>query len=167
MNTVFGYRETGFLSPPADLSVVLREFVAAVSTPPPFSDEAFVEAADNPVAYRAELASRLAYLPLLEDIDLVLDAEGSFPPVLVDRERFCDEVAGVLEDMAAAGAREIRLALRRERNAVGLLIRGGSSPPSPPPENPVLPAEVRALGSIACDIRGRCRPLPHPRPPSS
>ncbi|KLK88638.1 hypothetical protein SZ63_06485 [Methanoculleus sediminis] len=125
MNTVFGYRDTGFLST-VDPSSMLREIAAAVSTPP-FSDEAFIEAADDPVAYRVELVSRLAYLPLLEDVELVLDAEGSFPPVLVDRERFCDEVVGVLEDMAAAGAREIRLALRREGDAAGLLI-GGSDP---------------------------------------
>lgn len=124
MNTVFGYRDAGCLST-VDAPSMFRDLVAGVSTPP-FSDEAFIEAADDPVAYRVELVSRLAYLPLLEDVDLVVDAEGSFPPVLVDRERFCDEVVGVLEDMAAAGAREIRLALRREGAAAGLLIEGSA-----------------------------------------
>lgn len=128
MNTVFGYRDTGFLAA-VEPSSMLREIATAVSTPP-FSDEAFIETADDPEAYRAELVSRLAYLPLLEDVDLVLDAEGSFPPVLVDQERFSDEVVGVLEDMAAAGAREIRLALRGEGDAAGILIEG-SVPLSP------------------------------------
>ena len=128
MNTVFGYRDAGCLSS-VDPPSMLREIAAAVSTPP-FSDEAFIEAADDPVAYRAELVSRLAYLPLLEDVELVLDAVGSFPPVLVDRERFSDEVVGVLEGMAAAGAREIRLVLRREEDTAGLLIEA-SVPLSP------------------------------------
>ncbi|MFA7563401.1 MAG: MBL fold metallo-hydrolase [Methanoculleus sp.] len=128
MSTIFGYRDTGHLTP-ADLPSILHEITAAVSTPP-FSDEAFIEAADNPAAYRAELACRLAYLPLLEDVALVLDLEGSFPQVLVDRERFCDEIAGVLEDMAAVGAREIRLALLRKGDATGLLIEGSTPLPS-------------------------------------
>ncbi|MFA7563213.1 MAG: hypothetical protein WCY70_07200, partial [Methanoculleus sp.] len=62
--------------------------------------------------------------------ELVLDAVGSFPPVLVDRERFSDEVVGVLAGMAAAGAREIRLVLRREEDTAGLLIEA-SVPLSP------------------------------------
>ncbi|MCK9297621.1 MAG: MBL fold metallo-hydrolase [Methanoculleus sp.] len=122
MNTIVGYRDTAHLSA-ADLPPVLRELVAGLLTPP-FSDEAFIESADDPAAYRAELVSRLAYLPFFEDVDLVLDAGGPLPPVLIDRERFCDEVVGVLEDMATAGAREIRLTLRREGDAVGLLIEG-------------------------------------------
>lgn len=122
MATITGSRDHACLAA-ADLPPVLRDLIAEALTPP-FSDEAFIEAADDPAAYRAELVSRLAYLPLFESVDLSLDAESPLPPVLVDRERFSDEVAGVLEDMAAAGAREIRLSLRREEDAVGLLIRG-------------------------------------------
>ncbi|WP_292522081.1 MBL fold metallo-hydrolase [Methanoculleus sp.] len=120
MNTIFDYRDTACLSA-ADLPSVLCDLVAGVMNPP-FSDAAFIEAADDPAAYQAELASRLAYLPLFEGVDLFVETEGSLPPVLVDRERFADEVVGALEDMAAGGAREIRLSLRREGDAVGLLI---------------------------------------------
>jgi len=122
MNTIMDYRDTAHLAA-ADLSMVLHDLTAGLLTPP-FSDEAFIESADDPAAYRAELVSRLAYLPLFEGVDLAVDAGVPLPPVLIDRERFCDEVVGVLEDMAAAGAREIRLALRREGDAVGLLIQG-------------------------------------------
>ncbi|PKL63073.1 MAG: MBL fold metallo-hydrolase [Methanomicrobiales archaeon HGW-Methanomicrobiales-2] len=123
MNTIMGYRDTAHVSA-VDLSSVLRDTVAGISTLP-FSDEAFIEAAEDPAAYRAELVSRLAYLPLFEDVALSLDTGlSSIPPVLVDRERFSDEVVGVLEDLVAAGAVEIRLSLRREGDAVGLLIQG-------------------------------------------
>ena len=122
MNTIFGYRDSAHLSAAA-LPPVLRDLVAGVLTPP-FSDEAFIETAEDPAAYRAELVSRLAYLPLFEGIDLSINAGDTLPPVLIDRERFSDEVVGVLEDMAAAGAREIRLSPRREGDAVGLLIQG-------------------------------------------
>ena len=122
MNTIFGYRDSAHLSAVA-LPPVLRDLVAGVLTPP-FSDEAFIETAEDPMAYRAELVSRLAYLPLFEGIDLSINASGALPPVLIDRERFSDEVVGVLEDMAAAGAREIQLSPRREGDAVGLLIQG-------------------------------------------
>lgn len=122
MNTVMGYQDTAHLST-ADLSVVLRGMVTGISTLP-FSDEAFIEAADDPSAYRAELATRLAYIPLFEDVIISLDLETSLPPVLVDRERFSDEVIGVLLDLVAAGAADIRLSLRREGDAVGLLIQG-------------------------------------------
>jgi len=125
MNTIMGYRDTAHLST-TDLPTVLRDLAAGILTCP-FSDEAFIEAADDPAAYRAELVSRLAYLPLLEDVDLALDADGPLPPVLIDPGRFSDEVVGVLEDMAAAGAREIRLSVRLEEDAVGLVIRGSGS----------------------------------------
>ncbi|MDK2988682.1 MAG: hypothetical protein PWR16_211 [Methanoculleus sp.] len=128
MNTIMGYRDTACLSA-ADLPTVLHGLVAGLLGCP-FSDEAFIDSADDPAAYRAELVSRLAYLPLFEGVDFVVDAGDPLPPVLIDRERFCDEVTGVLEDMAAAGAREIRLGLRREGDAVGLLIRS-SGPLSP------------------------------------
>ncbi len=122
MNTVMGYRNTVHISA-TDLPVVLRGTVTGISTLP-FSDEVFIEAADNPAAYRAELVARLAYLPLFEDVTLSLDIEPSLPLVLVDRERFSDEVVGVLSDLVAAGAVEVRLSLQRERDAVGLLIQG-------------------------------------------
>ncbi|MCM2465053.1 MBL fold metallo-hydrolase [Methanoculleus oceani] len=126
MNTILGYRDTAHLSA-VDLPSVLRDLVAGALTCP-FSDAAFIEAADDPAAYRAELVSRLAYLPLFEGVDLVLDGDDDpLSPVLIDRERFCDEVVGILEDMAAAGAREIRLSTRREGDAVGLLIRGSGT----------------------------------------
>ncbi|WP_292364898.1 MULTISPECIES: hypothetical protein [unclassified Methanoculleus] len=128
MNTIMGYRDIAHLSA-ADLPTVLHGLVAGLLACP-FSDEAFIDSADDPAAYRVELVSRLAYLPLFEGVDFVVDAGAPLPPVLIDRERFCDEVTGVLEDMAAAGAREIRLGLRREGDAVGLLIRS-SGPLSP------------------------------------
>jgi len=123
MNAIMGYRDTACLSA-VDLSTVLGDLVAGVLTQP-FSDEAFIEAADDPAAYRAELVARLAYLPLFEGVALSVDTGSpSLPPVLVDRERFSDEGVGVLEDLAAAGAVEIRLSLLAEGDAVGLLIRG-------------------------------------------
>ena len=123
MNTIMGYRDTAHLSA-VDLSSMLRDTIAGISTLP-FSDEAFIEAADDPAAYRAELVSRLAYLPLFEGVAISLDSDlSSIPPVLADRERFSDEVVGVLEDLVAAGAVEIRLSLLREGDAVGLLIQG-------------------------------------------
>ncbi len=126
MNTIMGYRETAHLSA-ADLPSVLRDLVAGVLTRP-FSDEAFIDSADDPAAYRAELVSRLAYLPLFEGVDLVVDEDGApLPPVLIDRERFSDEIVGVLEDMAAAGARTIRLSSHREGDAVALRIRGSGT----------------------------------------
>ncbi len=127
MNTIMGYQDTVHLSA-VDLPSVLCDLVAGVSTPP-FSDEAFIEAADDPTAYRAELVSRLAYLPLFEGVDLLVGGDSPLPPVLIDRERFCDEVVGVLEDMAAAGAREILLSPHREGDTVGLLIRGSCALP--------------------------------------
>lgn len=120
MNTIFGYRDAACLSA-ADPSSVLCDLVAGISTCP-FSDEAFIEAADDPAAYRTELVSRLAYLPLFEGVALAVETEGSLPPVLVDRERFSDEVTGVLEDMVAAGAREVRLSLRQEDDTVALRV---------------------------------------------
>ncbi len=126
MNTILGYRDTAHLSA-VDLLSVLRDLVAGALTCP-FSDAAFIEAADDPAAYRAELVCRLAYLPLFEGVDIVLGGDGDLlPPVLIDRERFSDEVVGILEDMAASGAREIRLSTRREEDAVGLLIRGSGT----------------------------------------
>ncbi|WP_317064119.1 MBL fold metallo-hydrolase [Methanoculleus caldifontis] len=122
MNTIMGYRETACLSA-VDLPPVLRDLVGGISTPP-FSDEAFIEAADDPAAYRDGLVARLAYLPLFEGVDLSVETDGPLPPVLVDRERFFDEVVGVLEDLAAAGAREVRLSLRQEGDRIGLRVRG-------------------------------------------
>lgn len=123
MNTIMGYQDTVHLVA-TDLPSVLRDTVAGLSTLP-FSDEAFIEAADDPATYRAELVVRLAYLPLFEGVALSLDtASPSLPPVLVDPERFSDEVVGVLGDLAAAGAVAIRLSLRQEGDAVGLLIQG-------------------------------------------
>ncbi len=122
MSMIMGYQDTVSLSV-VDLPPLLRNLVAGVSSCP-FSDEAFIEAADDPAAYRAELVCRLAYLPLFEGICLSVETEDPLPPVSIDRERFCDEVVGVLEDMVAAGSREIRLSLRREGDAVGLRIPG-------------------------------------------
>ena len=128
MKTILGYRETPHLSP-EDLPAVLSSLIDDL-TNPPFSDEAFIEAADDPEAYRAELVSRLAYLPLFEDVDISVEAEGTLPLAMIDRERFSDEVAGVLEDMVASGTQKIRLTLRRSGDAVGLLIRGSGPLPA-------------------------------------
>lgn len=128
MKTILGYRETPHLSP-EDLPAVLSSLIDDSSNPP-FSDEAFIEAADDPEAYRAELVSRLAYLPLFEDVDISVEAEGTLPLAMIDRERFSDEVAGVLEDMVASGTQKIRLTLRRSGDAVGLLIRGSGPLPA-------------------------------------
>jgi glyoxylase-like metal-dependent hydrolase (beta-lactamase superfamily II) len=120
MNTIFGYRDAACLSA-ADVSMVLGDLVAGVSACP-FSDEAFIEAADDPAAYREELVCRLAYLPFFEGVALAVEADDSVPPALLDRERFSDEVTGVLEDMVAAGACEVRLSLRREGDRITLRI---------------------------------------------
>ncbi|WP_332448565.1 MBL fold metallo-hydrolase [Methanoculleus sp.] len=122
MSTIMGYQETVTLSA-VDLAPVLQDLITGVSSCP-FSDEAFIEAADDPAAYRDELACRLAYLPLFEGVGLSLETEGSLPPVLIDRERFSDEIVGVLEDMVATGVHDIRLSLRREGDVVGLRVPG-------------------------------------------
>jgi glyoxylase-like metal-dependent hydrolase (beta-lactamase superfamily II) len=122
LNTVFGYRNTVPVYP-VDLQEVLRDLAEQVATPP-FSDEAFINAADDEEAYRAGLISRIAYIPLFENVDLTVEqSEHPLPLASTNRERFCDEITGILDDLAVVGARSVRLSASASGEAVRLAIR--------------------------------------------
>ncbi len=130
MDTVFGYRPEGrFRS--VDLNSLITVLAAGLRRPP-LSDEAFIEAADDDAAYRAALVSRLAYLPLFEEIRLDVSLHESPLPVMTDEERLSDALCGVLEDLVSAGVTDIRLTTGTDPSYVRVGIAyPGCALPSP------------------------------------
>ncbi|WP_164913602.1 MBL fold metallo-hydrolase [Methanoculleus taiwanensis] len=153
MNTVFGYG-TDESPGRVALNPLLEELVVHLCRPP-VPDEAFIEAADDEAAYREALVSRLAYLPLFEDVRLELALYEPLPPVLVEPERFFDTVAALLEHLASGGVRDIRVATWPDDTGVRLGIAyAGCRLPAPETEGAI---RLFRRGFTLCGASLACR----------
>jgi hypothetical protein len=64
---------------------------------------------DDPKRYASALAQRIAHIPVFDDIEIVLEGNGT--NVWLDPRRFQDGLSGILLDLAGADAKSIRLGL--------------------------------------------------------
>jgi len=120
MNTVWGYRNTESLMP-VDIAATLQDLVGRLQNPP-YSDEDFIELADDEEAYRAALASRIAFVPVLDGVNLVLDCPEHLPAAITEPDRLCDAVTGIFEDLSAAGIKEIRVSAESDAEHIRIRI---------------------------------------------
>jgi glyoxylase-like metal-dependent hydrolase (beta-lactamase superfamily II) len=111
-----------------DLSSLLVSLVTTANCPP-LSDEEFIDAAEDPEAFRKALVSRLAYLPPVPALSLALDRESvGLPPVASDRFRLYDSLVALLEDLEAAGCRDAHLGARQKGDSIELFVEAKNPP---------------------------------------
>lgn len=110
---------------PTDLVPLLAEFVGRLSDSSQL-EEALIAAADDETAFRSALAQRIAYLPLYDGVRITFARDADSLPVLTRPERLCDGLSGVIEDLAAAGAKEITLSAFRTDDITSLAVQAGA-----------------------------------------
>jgi glyoxylase-like metal-dependent hydrolase (beta-lactamase superfamily II) len=109
MNAVKGIQLESDLQE-ADPMTLVREVVDDLKGGPP---EDIMDSIDDPVAYRAMLARRIAHLPLFDEVGISLTGESRL--CLLDKHRFQDALAGLLLDVVGADAGTVSIASFEDR----------------------------------------------------
>jgi glyoxylase-like metal-dependent hydrolase (beta-lactamase superfamily II) len=118
----------GFTPPSEITHCDIRSLVEALVTGlsvPSCSDEDILSSADDDEAFFQILLARIGARPLLEDIRISLNAEGSSLNGFVDRDDFIDLLTYIFEDLVGALADRIAIDLRQDGPDVILTISGG------------------------------------------
>jgi len=107
LSTVYGLNE-GLTEQHVDLAECLETFVVRFRDTSRL-DDAMIAAVEDESAFLAALAARIANPVLFENTAVSAEVCTRPLPVVTDPDRFCDGVTGIIEDLAAAGAKEVSI----------------------------------------------------------
>lgn len=125
MNAVRGLSiTTGF--EPLDVNELVKGIVQAL-TETPYDPSEIREALEDDAAYLAALATRLALQPKFHHVRFEVVPSSHPVAVSVDRERVCDAIISVVESIAGAGVKHVRIENRVNGGHVEVQI--GSTEP--------------------------------------
>lgn len=105
LSTIYGLNE-GLNEQHVDLAARLEEFVARFGDTSRL-DDAMIASAEDESAFLAALAARIANPVIFEETTVSAEVRTRPLMVVTDPDRFCDGVTGIVEDLAAAGAKEV------------------------------------------------------------
>jgi glyoxylase-like metal-dependent hydrolase (beta-lactamase superfamily II) len=115
-------------TPPSEIMVLdIRSLVEALVTGlsvPTCSDEDLLSSSDDDAAFVQILLSRIGTRPLLEEIEVMVNAEGSPLCGLADRDDFTDLLTYILEDLVGTMTGRISIALQQQGDEILLTLRG-------------------------------------------
>ncbi|MHB8907651.1 MAG: MBL fold metallo-hydrolase [Syntrophales bacterium] len=97
----------------ADLNRLIEEIISGLKRSPR-EDDAILEAAEDEERFLSALASRIAYLPLFEDVRIAFRRQEDLPLLRIAASRFSDTLTDFLGLLAARECREISLAAAGE-----------------------------------------------------
>ncbi|MFA4860998.1 MBL fold metallo-hydrolase [Methanoregula sp.] len=122
--------------PPSDLAVceltpLVKALVTGLSVSMS-SDEEMFASADDDAAFLDMLLARVGTRPLLEEIDLILDAGDEPVSALVDRELFSDLLTYILEELVGTGSHRITMTVERSGNEASVMISADTDSPDEP-----------------------------------
>lgn len=109
LSTVYGLDER-LSREEIDLAECLERFVTGFGDPSRL-DEAMVASVEDESAFLAALAARIANPVLFEETAVTLEVGARPLPVMADPERLCDGITALIEDFAAAGAKEVKISV--------------------------------------------------------
>ena len=128
MNTVTGIQFQGEAES-IDIDILLTDLLDNIKSPP-YSEEHIINVVDNEEEYLAALVSRIAYLPVFEDVEFKFESCPDSPWVSIEKERFCDALVGIFEELAGADVKNIRICCDHDESSTSIRIssQGGISP---------------------------------------
>ena len=123
--TLRGYRKSVNLEvfdPVATLAPFIEQVTGASG-----SDDELLALSDDAEAYMLAFVTRLTRVPLFPDDSVVFEAAGEQCRTRADIDRLTDQVAEILEDLAAADYRGVHVRVGKEGNEVAVTIQAGKT----------------------------------------
>jgi len=115
-------------TPPSEITVLdIRSLTKALVTGhslPACSDEDLLSSSDDDAAFVQILLSRIGTRPLLEDIEVSVNAHGSPLYGLVDRDDFADLLTYILEDLVGTMTGRIAIDLQQQDEEILITLSG-------------------------------------------
>lgn len=108
-----------YISEEIDLNLLLEELLVQI-TSVPYNDD-IIDLLDNEDRYLDALVSRIAFQPVFRQVCFDMQAEPNLPGIKIPKDRFCNTLLGVLEEIAALDIKEICLLSARAN--MGAIIR--------------------------------------------
>ncbi|EJG07348.1 beta-lactamase domain-containing protein [Methanofollis liminatans DSM 4140] len=130
LSTVYGLDER-LSGEEIDLAECLERFVTGFKDPSRL-DEAMVTAVEDESAFLAALAARIASPVLFEETAVGLEVCTRPLPVMTDPERLCDGITSLIEDFAAAGAKEVKISVAGTPDGAAIAVTSDALHPDWP-----------------------------------
>lgn len=124
-----GYRPPYYVSY-VNVNKLIRDILAQLLKKP--YDEQAIMNAESDEDYRKALSYRIAYVSLFDDIRFVFEPGREDIFARMDRDRFSDTFADILERFAGGGAKEIRIVITRNDAWVTIRMTAKGEMPSHP-----------------------------------
>lgn len=97
-----------------DLNRIIEDLLRQI-TSVPYNDN-ILEVLNSDEQYIKALVSRIAFQPVFKNVLFDFQPDANLPMVSINKDRFCDALLGVLEEIAAIDIKQIRIVSARANN---------------------------------------------------
>jgi hypothetical protein len=152
LSTVYGLNER-LNDRNIDLAGCLEAFVARYNDPSHL-DDAMIAAAEDESAFLTALAARIANPVIFEETVVSVEVCPRPLPVMTDPDRLCDGITGLIEDLAAAGAKNVVITVAGTPDGATIAIASDALHPDWPYAGIYERRFARCGGRCAIETRG-------------
>jgi len=152
LSTVYGLNER-LNDRNIDLAGCLEAFVARYNDPS-YLDDAMIAAAEDESAFLTALAARIANPVIFEETVVSVEVCPRPLPVMTDPDRLCDGITGLIEDLAAAGAKNVVITVAGTPDGATIAIASDALHPDWPYAGIYERRFARCGGRCAIETRG-------------